>query len=66
MLQLNKQDKPVAAAATDAPNSAPDGAGNPPAGTEFNFHKCFSYNRKRFQKNPLLKRVLDEMYFTAI
>jgi hypothetical protein len=36
MLQLNKQDNAVAgAAATGAPNSARDGAGNPPAGTEF-------------------------------
>ncbi len=40
MLQLNKQNKPAAVAA-DAPNSAPDGAGNPPAGTEFNV-KCFN------------------------
>jgi hypothetical protein len=43
MLHLNKQDKSVAAgaAATDTPNSTPDGAGNPPAGTEFNV-KCFN------------------------
>ncbi len=42
MLKLNKQDKSVAAAAAaDAPNSAPDGAGNPLAGTEFNVNASF-------------------------